>query len=245
MKNYNSMVDYTSLTEKETAQDIVDLCVNAEKLGVKSVCVYPQWVKTAKIALASLGSSVLVCTVISFPKGENSTVDKLIETGLALNHGADEIDMVIDYKKIINDVDFDGSKEYDSMFKELQEMASLCHSKGKILKVIVESGLLTNANVEMLTEMCIDSDCDFIKTSTGKVSVGAEIEKVEIMREVIEAYSLVCSDRIAEKMQIKASGGVRTLEDQNQYAPFVNRFGMGFGSVDQINGVENEVKSDY
>jgi len=240
MKNYNSMVDYTSLTEKETSQDIVDLCINADKLGVKSVCVYPQWVKTAKLALSSLGSNVLVCTVISFPKGDNTTEDKLIETGIALNDGADEIDMVIDYNSIIIDENFDGSTAYLYMMEELVQMSNLCHENGKILKVIVESGLLTLQNVEMLTEMCIDSECDFIKTSTGKVSVGAELDKVELMREVIEAY-----DGRENKMQIKASGGVRTLSDQNDFAPFVNRFGMGFGSVDQINGVKNEVKSDY
>ncbi|MBD3195602.1 MAG: deoxyribose-phosphate aldolase [Candidatus Lokiarchaeota archaeon] len=244
MSKFNFMTDYTSLTKEETTQDIVALCNKAHKLGVKSVCIYPEWVSVASLTLESLNSDVKVCTVISFPKGNDSTEDKLIEAGLAIQQGADEIDMVADYQAVKNNwiPKLEQPEEtIDSVvFNDINSLSELCHKNGKILKVIVESGELNNAQTQYFTEVCNEANADFIKTSTGKVKVGAELEKIEVMREVIECLN---SD-----MKIKASGGIRTLEDQENFIELVGtdgRFGMGFGSVDKINGVESEIESEY
>lgn len=244
MSKFNYMTDYTSLTGKETTQDIVALCNKAHKLGVKSVCVYPKWVAVASLTLESLNSDVKVCTVISFPKGNDTTVDKIIEAALAIQQGADEIDMVADYQAVkdnwIPELEMPEKTIDSDVFNDINSLSELCHKNGKILKVIVESSELDTHQVQYFTEVCIEAGADFIKTSTGKVGVGAELEKVEVMREVIECLN---SD-----MKIKASGGIRTLEDQENFIDLVDtdgRFGMGYGSVDKINGVENEIESEY
>lgn len=243
---YNKITDYTLLSDvnKETEQDIIDLCAKAIELGVKSVCVYPKWVKLASEQLQD--SDVLVCTVISFPKGNDTTMDKIIETGLAIEHGADEIDMVADYQKVIDNWTTNEKDFYlEQVFDDVLQISNFVHSKGKVLKVIIESGCLSNEQTEWFTEVCIDANVDYIKTSTGKVSVGAEIEKVLIMDAVIDGYP--DEDEITD-LKIKVSGGIRTLEDQEMYYDVIGengRFGMGFGSVDKINGIEQEVESDY
>lgn len=231
---YNSIIDYTSLTEKETEEDIISLCERAKILNVKSVCVYPKWVKTAYECLEN--TDVLITTVISFPEGNNSTLEKVSEAKKAINDGADEIDMVMDYKKLK-----EGDIEYvtNDIEKVVEEVHKHTTKLGQqtILKVIVESGELTEEETELSTNICIETGADFIKTSTGKVSIGAELDKVKIMFNTIKENN--------DNLKIKASGGIRTLEDMNTFLPYVDRFGMGFGSVDKINGLEGDQISIY
>jgi len=241
MSKFNFLTDYTSLTTKETIKDIVELCIKANKIGVKSVCIYPQWVNTAKVALSALKSNVLVCTVISFPEGNKSTKEKLEECQKAIDDGADEIDMVANYQLVKENWDSKLEKVDENISQliltDILKMVSLCHNNNKILKVIVESGVLTLEQTKYFTEICYKANADFIKTSTGKVSVGAEIEKVKIMRNTI--------NDLCGNMNIKASGGIRTLEDQDKFWYYVDRFGMDFGSVDKINNIDETVNEEY
>lgn len=235
---FNSIIDYTSLTEKETEEDIIELCNKAKLLGTKSVCVYPKWVKTASECLSD--SDILVCTVVSFPQGDNSTSDKLSETKKAISEGADEVDMVLDWKLLKKVED----ENYDIFIEDVSTLVVECHKNTNkngepvILKVIVESGELTLEETEVATIICLEAGADFIKTSTGKIAgSGAELEKIKVMYDTIQDSGL--------EMKIKASGGVRTLEDIKKLAPYTDRFGMGYASVDQINGLDAEVDSAY
>lgn len=213
-------VDYTLLEECEL-KDIELLCQRAIDLNVKSVCVYPKWVRLCAEILKD--SPVLVCTVIDFPEGQNSIESKITESKIAISNGADELDVVMNYKKL---------DQFEDLLVELKAWAQFCHQyKNKsgqeiVLKVIVESGLLSIEETEVATRICIQSGVDFIKTSTGKVSIGAEIEKVKVMRLEIE--------KAKSNLQIKASGGIRTLEQVDLFNPYVNRFGMGYKTVDTL-----------
>ena len=229
---YNNMIDYTLLDNSASDEDIISLCENAMKYGVKSVCVMPKHVSLASEELED--SNVLVCTVISFPEGINSLEQKISETNKVISDGADEVDMVLNYKMLDSD-------EYDYLVSEVKSLVDICHESTNkdgdeiILKVIVESGLLNEEQTEMATLICLDAEADFIKTSTGKVAIGAELDKVKIMFDTIKESG--------KQMKIKASGGVRTLQDIKTFEPYVDRFGMGSAAVDTLNGNINNDSS--
>lgn len=238
MFQYNNMIDYTLLEESATDADIIELCKKADMLGVKSVCVLPKHVAIASEELKN--SKVLVCTVISFPEGNNTIQDKISETNQVISNGADEVDMVLNYHEL-QGTDYD--YEVNSLVEEVSSLVEICHSNTNkngepiVLKVIVESGLLTEEETRKATEICLEAEADFIKTSTGKVSVGAELNKIKVMYDTIKGVN---SD-----MKIKASGGVRTAEQINSMLGMVDRFGMGYAAVDKLNGLEAEVSSLY
>ena len=252
MANYNRMIDYTLLDNNATTEDIIQLCEKARIMNVKSVCVMPKHVHVAAEELDK--TDVLVCTVISFPEGTNTLQQKIAETSQAIQDGADEIDMVLDYqyfKKEWNDTAKDGGDleigKSQKLVEEVSELVRICHANenkdgDKItLKVIVESGLLTPKQTKLATIVCLEGGADFIKTSTGKVAIGAEVDKVKIMRDTID-------ENIEEfyNMQIKVSGGVRTLQDIKKYEPYdVGRYGMGYAAVDALNGIEGKSDSSY
>ena len=216
-----NIIDYTLLDPVASEQEILDLCAKAIKLKVASVCITPDKVQIAKQALEN--SSVLVCTVVSFPTGENSIEEKVIETTQAILQGADEIDVVIHYKKIANE---------SYLLEELKTLRELCHThKNKVgnpitLKVIVESGLHTSAETAFFTNVCIQTNVDFIKTSTGKVAIGAELEKVKVMYHEIQKEK--------SPLKIKASGGLRDMTQIETFLPYVQRLGIGHQTVDSF-----------
>lgn len=216
-----SIIDYTLLDPLATNQEIIDLCENAQKLEVASVCITPDKVTLAKKELQN--SNVLVCTVISFPSGENSLEEKMVETNKALEDGADEIDVVINYKKIYEEV---------YLIDELNSLVKLCHSQSNkisqptTLKVIVESGLHSFEETAYFTKLCIQTKVDYIKTSTGKVAIGAELEKVKIMHHEIQSAK--------SSLKIKASGGLREISQIETFLPYVDRLGIGCQTVDSF-----------
>ncbi len=216
-----SIIDYTLLDPYASNQEIIHLCEKAQKLQVASVCITPDKVAIAKKELQN--TKVLVCTVISFPFGENTVEEKRIETSTAIQNGADEIDVVINYKKIDNEV---------YLIQELNTLSELCHTNTNklgqpiTLKVIVESGLLTEVQTAFLTSLCILTHVDFIKTSTGKVAIGAELEKVKVMNQIIQIAK--------SSLKIKASGGLREISQIETYLPYVQRLGIGFQTVDSF-----------
>lgn len=232
---YNNMIDYTLLDESSTEDDIINLCSKADMLGVKSVCVLPKMVKLASQELKN--SNVLVCTVIDFPGGIDSLDAKINETNQVIADGADEVDMVLNYP-MLNE-----RENYDYLVEEVGTLVNICHSNENkdnrpvILKVIVESGKLTIGETEMATEICLEAGADFIKTSTGKVEVGAELDKVKIMFDIIQ--------NSGKQMKIKASGGIRTKDQINQFLPYTDRFGMGYGSVDKLNNLSELDETSY
>ncbi len=189
--NYNKYFDHTMLAPQATSTDIDKLIKEAIKYDFKSVCIAPSYIKYAKEQLAK--TDVLICTVIGFPLGYNATSVKVYETKIALDHGADEIDMVINIGRFKN-------KEYEYVLNEVKAIKEVCGNK--VLKVIVETALLTNQEIKTITEIVLKSGADFIKTSTGFSFRGASFEDVEIMKSIAQ-----------DKLLIKASGGIKTGED--------------------------------
>jgi len=271
MAKYNKMIDYTLLDNNATTEDIISLCEAARIMDVKSVCVMPKHVHIAAEELSDCG--VLVCTVISFPEGTNTNIQKEKETIQVIQDGADEVDMVLNYqnlKKNWNENNQSGAipHENDDLYitvvEEIGEIAKICHSSENkdnepiILKVIVESGRLDIDQTEFVTNACMQANADFIKTSTGKVEIGAELDKVKAMYNIIqnadEDNSIVMYDEHGNdeniypyniNLKIKASGGVRTMEDIKKFEPYVDRFGMGYAAVDALNGLERKGDSNY
>lgn len=189
--NYNKYFDHTMLAPQATSTDIDKLIKEAIKYDFKSVCIAPSYIKYTKEQLAK--TDVLICTVIGFPLGYNATSVKVYETKIALDHGADEIDMVINIGRFKN-------KEYEYVLNEIKAIKEVCGNK--VLKVIVETALLTNQEIKTITEIVLKSGADFIKTSTGFSFRGASFEDVEIMKSIAQ-----------DKLLIKASGGIKTGED--------------------------------
>ena len=240
MKKLIGKMDYTLLDPKATEEEIVSLCKKAHELGVKSVCVRPNMVNIAKKALFK--SDVLVCTVVSFPEGTNWTRDKLTETKKCIADGADEIDMVLNWALFFPE---SLGVNIPYLVNDVETLVEECHRHtnkdgDKItLKVIVESGMLNEQQTIVATNICLEGGADFIKTSTGYApnKIGAELNKVKIMKKLInDAQS---------NMKIKASGGIRTIEDVKMYEPYVDRFGIGFAAVDKMLGEENLTSDSY
>ena len=200
-----SLMDLTSLNTDDN-QASINALVNSidPKLGIPAaVCVFSEFVDDAKIALANrLLSHVKVATVTNFPTGDAPLNEVLNETLIAIERGADEIDLVIPYKAFIKG-------EADTVLKYVSESKKACGSRAK-LKVIIESGeLKTPALIAQATELAIQGGADFVKTSTGKVAVNATLEATEIMLNTIKKSS--------KPVGFKAAGGVKTTGDANDY----------------------------
>ena len=183
-------IDHTLLKAYVKEQDIYYLCNEAKEYNFKSVCVNPCFVKYAKEQLE--GSSVLVCTVIGFPLGANTTKTKVFEAVDAINNGADEVDMVINVSKV-KDGDF------DYIYNEIKEIKEAVGNH--TLKVIIETCYLTAEEIKKVSTIVKDAKADFVKTSTGFGSAGATVENVKLIKEAVGDFD------------IKASGGIKTKED--------------------------------
>ena len=188
---YNKFIDHTNLKQDATREDIKKLCEEAISYDFMSVCVNPDFVKFASDLL--LDSEVKVCTVIGFPLGASTTRTKIFETKDALKNGADEIDMVINVSALKD-------KNYDLVKNEIASIKKVC--KKHILKVILETCLLSNEEIVAACKLAKEARADFVKTSTGFSKGGATVEAVKLMRETVK-----------DSMGVKASGGIKTHED--------------------------------
>ncbi|MDD7549550.1 MAG: deoxyribose-phosphate aldolase [Bacilli bacterium] len=189
--DYNKLIDHTNLKQDALEADIIKLCDEAKEHHFASVCVNPNYVSLCKERLA--GSDVKVCTVIGFPLGQTTTTAKIDETKDAIFEGADEIDMVINVSWIKD-------KRYDKVLYEIQRLKRYCHDR--ILKVILETCLLSDEEIVKACEIAKEAGADFVKTSTGFSKGGATVHAVELMRKTV-----------GSDMGVKASGGIKTKED--------------------------------
>ena len=217
--SFNYMIDYTLLKPHLTIDAIKEHCEVAKENNCYAVCIYPEYVSTASAFLED--SKVKICTVISFPKGDASTIEKVREADKAISDGAEEIDMVLNWKKLKKMTELDSTSEeyeteYNDLLDDVKQVAYICHKNGVTLKVIIESGELTFEQIKIACDICIDGNADFVKTSTGfsPSGVGAELEKVKYMRKILPDY-----------IKIKASGGIRSQEDVEKFATYVDRIG--------------------
>lgn len=186
----NQLIDHTYLKPEGTLKEIQTLIDEAKTHQFKSVCIQPHFVAFAKEQLS--GSTVLVCTVIGFPLGMNTVDTKVYETKKAVQEGAAEIDMVGTLRHI-------KEANYIAYEEEVRAVKKAC--EGRVLKVILETGALTDDEIRKASIAAIDGGADFVKTSTGFGPGQATVEALKIMAEV------------AQGKGVKASGGVRTYED--------------------------------
>ena len=197
------MVDYTLLSTTATWEDIKSLCDKAIELNVASVCIPPYFVKKAK---KYVGCKMKICTVIGFPNGYSTIKTKVSETKNAIKDWADEIDMVININAL-------KEKKYEYILEEINKIKDKC--RGKILKVIVETAVLTEEEKIKMCEIISKSNADYIKTSTGFSKSGATFEDIKLF-----------SKHIKENVRIKAAGGISSLEDAKKFMELgANRLG--------------------
>lgn len=186
----NTIIDHTLLKPEASEDQIKKLCQEAIDYEFFSVCVNPTWIETAREALK--GSPVKIATVIGFPLGANSLETKVFESKDALDKGSHEIDMVINIGAL-------KSKNYDQVKNEIQAVKKAIGDH--ILKVIIETCLLTEEEKKKASQLVVEAGGDFVKTSTGFSTAGAQVEDVRLIRSVV-----------GDKAKIKASGGIRDYE---------------------------------
>ena len=193
LKDILSRVDHTELKQIATWDDIKSLCDDGVKYGVASVCIPPSYVKQASEYLTG---QLSVCTVIGFPNGYNTTAVKCFETKEAIANGASEIDMVIN-------IGWLKDKKYDLILDEIKAIKEVCGDI--VLKVIIETCLLTDEEKIHMCEIVSKSGADYIKTSTGFSTSGATFDDIELF-----------SKYVSKSVSIKAAGGIRTFEDADK-----------------------------
>lgn len=193
-QKYAAMIDHTLLKAETTKNQIEKLCEEAKKYEFASVCVNPTWVKESAQLLA--GTNVKVCTVIGFPLGASTSEVKAFETRNAIENGAQEIDMVINIGALKD-------QQFDVVREDIKAVVTAAN--GTLVKVIIETCLLTDEEKVKACELSVEAGADFVKTSTGFSTGGATAEDVALMRKTV-----------GPDIGVKASGGVRSLEDMEK-----------------------------
>ena len=194
IKEILSKVDHTLLAQSATWSEIKAICDDGMKYETASVCIPASFVKQAK---EYVGEKLAICTVIGFPNGYSTTATKVFETADAISNGADEIDMVIN-------IGWLKDKKYDDILNEINAIKNACD--GKILKVIIETCLLSDDEKVKMTEIVSESRADYIKTSTGFSTAGATRHDVEIFAKHVTNGTL-----------IKAAGGISSIADAEDF----------------------------
>ncbi len=187
-------LDHTLLTQAATWEEIKQICDDAIEYGTASVCIPPSYVKQAK---EYVKDQMEVCTVIGFPNGYSTTAVKEFETKDAIAGGASEIDMVIN-------IGWLKDKKYDLVLEEIRTLKAAC--KDKILKVIIETCLLTEEEKVKMCEIVTEAGADYIKTSTGFSTAGATFADIELF-----------AKNIGPDVKMKAAGGISSIEDAEKF----------------------------
>jgi len=188
----NQYIDHTCLKPEATFDDIIKLLRGGEFYAFKAICVNPYFIDHIKIN--RVFTYPLICTVVGFPLGATSEAVKVYETKNAIKHGAKEIDMVINHAML-------HEKFYSDVSQEINSIYQVCQKKNVTLKVIIETCILTPEEIITASLIAKQAGADFVKTSTGFTTAGADIESVKLIRTVV-----------GPKMGVKASGGIKTLE---------------------------------
>ena len=218
MKKILSMVDHTLLKQESTWEQIKEICDDGMKYETASVCIPPAFVKQAK---EYVGNNLQICTVIGFPNGYSTTAVKCFETEDAVKNGADEIDMVIN-------IGWVKDKKWNELLEEIKAVKAACH--GKLLKVIIETCLLTDEEKVKMCEIVSASGAEYIKTSTGFSTGGATREDVALF-----------SENVKPGVKIKAAGGISSIKDAED---FIALGAERLGTSRIVKIVKNESSND-
>lgn len=208
MEKMNKLIDHTLLKADATQDQIETLCKEAKQYDFASVCVNSYWVSFCKEQLKD--TDVKVCTVVGFPLGAMASKAKAFECANAIEDGAKEIDMVMNIGEL-------KAKHYDAVRNDIAMVVEA--AKGNIVKVIIETCLLSDEEIVKASELCVEAHAHFVKTSTGFSSAGANPRVVKIMK-----------DTVGDKALIKAAGGVRSKADLDEMVEAgANRIGTSSG----------------
>ena len=218
MKQILNMVDHTLLKQESTWEQIKEICDDGMKYDTASVCIPPSFVKQAK---EYVGNKLQICTVIGFPNGYNTTAVKCFETEDAVKNGADEIDMVIN-------IGWVKEQKWNELLEEIKAVKAACH--GKLLKVIIETCLLTDEEKVKMCEIVSVSGAEYIKTSTGFSTGGATREDVALFAKNVEPG-----------VKIKAAGGISSIKDAED---FIALGAERLGTSRIVKIVKNESSND-
>lgn len=222
----NKYIDHTILKPTCLVADIEKLCAEAKQYDFAAVCVPPNFVKLAKEKLA--GSTVQVATVIGFPFGYSATEAKIAEIILAMVDGVDELDVVANIAAIKNG-------DWTAIADEINHIMPIIRSKGKVVKIIIESGVLTDDEIIKCCDIYGIAGIDYLKTSTGYAEKGASVEAVKLFRK-----------HLPDQVQIKASGGIRDYATaQSMIAAGATRIGCSAGVAIVSGANTDNVKSNY
>ncbi|MBQ3563424.1 MAG: deoxyribose-phosphate aldolase [Clostridia bacterium] len=214
-----SRVDHTLLTQSATWDEIKAICDDGMRYKTASVCIPASYVKAAK---EYVGDGLKICTVIGFPNGYSTTETKCFETDDAIKNGADEIDMVIN-------IGWLKDKRYDDILNEIKQIKSVCGER--VLKVIIETCLLTDEEKKKMCEIVSLSGADYIKTSTGFSTSGATKEDIVLF-----------AANVSKSVKIKAAGGISSIADAED---FINLGADRLGTSRIVKAVKNENSSGY
>ena len=218
MKQILNMVDHTLLKQESTWEQIKEICDDGIKYETASVCIPPAFVKQAK---EYVGDKLQICTVIGFPNGYNTTAVKCFETEDAVKNGAEEIDMVIN-------IGWVKDEKWNELLEEIKAVKAACH--GKLLKVIIETCLLTDEEKVKMCEIVSASGAEYIKTSTGFSTGGATREDVALFAKNVEPG-----------VKIKAAGGISSIKDAED---FIALGAERLGTSRIVKIVKNESSND-
>jgi deoxyribose-phosphate aldolase len=201
-----ALIDHTILKADATRAEVIKICREARQYNFASVCVNPSWVPLVRAELS--GSPVKVCTVVGFPLGATSTESKAAEAAIAVRQGAEEIDMVINVGAL-------KSGDQDFVKNDIAAVVKASHAGGAIVKVILETSLLNDTEKAIACTLAKAAGADFVKTSTGFSTAGATAHDIALMRQ-----------SVGPEMGVKASGGIRSLQDlQTMTAAGATRIG--------------------
>jgi len=222
----NKYIDHTILKPTCLVADIEKLCAEAKQYDFAAVCVPPNFVKLAKEKL--LGSTVQVATVIGFPFGYSATEAKIAEIILAMVDGADELDVVANISAIKN-------ADWSAIADEINHIMPIIRSKGKVVKIIIESGVLSDDEIIKCCDIYGIAGIDYLKTSTGYAEKGASVEAVKLFRK-----------HLPDQVQIKASGGIRDYATAKLMIDAgATRIGCSAGVAIVSGANTDNVKSNY
>lgn len=185
----NRMIDHTILKADTPKQEVLRIIEEAKTYHFYSVCINPTWVSLAKEELK--GEPIAICTVIGFPLGANTTTVKTFEAKEAIENGADEVDMVLN-------IGYLKSEMYEEVEADIASVVAVAKDRA-LVKVIIETALLTKAEIVKACQLAKAAGADFVKTSTGFSTAGAKVEDVRLMRETV-----------GKEMGVKASGGIHS-----------------------------------
>lgn len=216
----NQYIDHTLLKPEASLEQIQKLCLEAKENQFYTVCVNSYYVKAAVEFLK--GTDVKVCTVVGFPLGASTMETKRFEAMKAIAEGAKEIDMVLNISAV-------KSQAWQYVLDDMSSLAQVCHQQGALLKVILETCLLSQEEKKMACELAVKAGVDFVKTSTGFSNSGATIEDVKLMKDIV-----------GPKIGVKASGGIRNTETAKAMIEAgASRLGTS-ASVEIVNGLKAE-----